>query len=283
MPLPPHGSTAGRSRAPLSKSWCFSAWQKLVLLSLATCRRGENMGKRARSDAFRLNAESPDAREALRTAAVAIIEASGGPRSAVQDLICVAITLSSYPALNAENILAFAADWQRPFVPEHEDNEAAEDDATATSGIPAPPSPRPRGRDGAGGGGGDEAAQLVAGLDDASHPLDGLGEGPTARTGLSRNYRMIARLWERLDIITCEAIDKAEEWETQCPPRWVIGRDTVDQIVIDSTALTDMFSDILERERTGIGHAVTDGERAMAFKQCDLLAHRIRVVLRAME
>ena len=65
--------------------------------------------------------------------------------------------------------------------------------------------------------------------------------------------------------------------------RWERAATVIDDLVIDAMLLTDVLHDILKREQTGEGHAVTNAELAMAQNHREVLAMRLRVARRAME
>ena len=93
---------------------------------------------------------------------------------------------------------------------------------------------------------------------------------------------MMMRMADLIEGMASEALDNAEPWLEQGSA----GCDAVceiDEIVVDCHLLVDMLRDILKRENTGEGHAVTDAELAMAQNHREILAMRIRVVRRAME
>ena len=101
--------------------------------------------------------------------------------------------------------------------------------------------------------------------------------------GASANAIMMTRMSDLIEGIASEALDNAEAWEGQRFAGWARARTVIDEIVTAATLLTDMLQDILEREETGEGHAVTDAELAMAQNHREVLAMRLRVARRAME
>ena len=101
--------------------------------------------------------------------------------------------------------------------------------------------------------------------------------------GASANAIMMTRMSDLIEGIASEALDNAEAWEGQRFAGWARARTVIDEIVTAATLLTDTLQDILEREETGEGHAVTDAELAMAQNHREVLAMRLRVARRAME
>ena len=99
----------------------------------------------------------------------------------------------------------------------------------------------------------------------------------------SANAIMMAWTADLIEGIATEALDFAEAWEAQRLAGWDRARTVIFEIVIDANMSTDMLGDILERERTGEGHAVTDAELGMAQDHRQNLAMRVRLARRAME
>ena len=101
--------------------------------------------------------------------------------------------------------------------------------------------------------------------------------------GASANAIMMARMSDLITGISTAALDYAEAWEGQCVTGWERAVAVIDELVIDANDVTDMLQDILGREESGIGHAVTDTELAMAQDHRETLAMRLFVVRRAMQ
>ena len=123
---------------------------------------------------------------------------------------------------------------------------------------------------------------LVEDASGASQPaFTRYSHGAMAWDVASANAIMMTRVSDLIEGIATEARENAVAWEDQRLAGWERARTVLDDIVIDATLLTDMLQDILERENTGEGHAVTDIELAMAQNHRDVLAKRLRFARRA--
>ena len=100
-------------------------------------------------------------------------------------------------------------------------------------------------------------------------------------------------LWEcdLIGGILSKAVDNVEAlenmyllpWETPHFAGWDIARTVLDEIINDGQDISDRLQDILGREETGKGHAVTDAELAMSQLERKVLATRLRVATRAQD
>ena len=100
--------------------------------------------------------------------------------------------------------------------------------------------------------------------------------------GASANAIMMARTADLIEGIAAEALDFAEAWEAQRLAGWDRARTVILEMVIDANMSTDMLCDLVERERTGEGHVVTDAELGMAQDLHHGFAMSLRLVRRAM-
>ena len=101
--------------------------------------------------------------------------------------------------------------------------------------------------------------------------------------GASANAILMKRMSDLIEGIAAEALDNAEAWVGQGLAGWERAATVIDDLVTDAMLLTDVLHDILKREQTGEGHAVTNAELAMAQNHREILAMRLRGARRAVE
>lgn len=99
--------------------------------------------------------------------------------------------------------------------------------------------------------------------------------GAMDRDVASANAIMVTRECDLIKSIATEARESAVAWEEQRLAGWERARTVLDDVAIDATLLTNMLRNILQRENTGEGHAVTDIELAMAHNHRDILENKL--------